>query len=56
MEAKELTELEKAKKLLEEENNARKQAFLDAYHALCKEHGMVLTATAQFGISPFPEG
>jgi hypothetical protein len=48
----ELTPLEVARKLIEEEAQAKRQAFMDAYQALCKEHGMELIATAQFGIQP----
>jgi hypothetical protein len=45
-------EIEKAKKLLEDEAKKKQEEFLKEYRELCLKHGMEIVAVPSLGISP----
>ena len=49
----ELSEEEKAKRLLQEIEMKKQQEFLTKYEALCVETGLQLHAGVQFSVVPF---
>lgn len=50
---KELSEEEKAERLLQERAIKKQQEFLDKYEVLCTETGLQLHAGVQFTVVPF---